>query len=87
MSEIQHAQKFEQSYITGYYVTYCLWSPQLARGTEQTAQCQSTRPFSRVAIGKGSGYTRLPLPLPLKETQSYYSIDFSDCFLSDGVTS
>ncbi len=44
-------------YVTGYHVTYCLWSPQLARGTEQTAQCQSTRPFSRVAIGKGSDYT------------------------------
>ncbi len=55
-AEILHAQKFEQSYITGYYVTHCLRSPQLARGTEQTAQCQSTRPFSRVAIGKGSGY-------------------------------
>ena len=41
------------------YITYCLWSPQLARGTEQTAQCQSTRPFSHVAIGKQSGYARL----------------------------
>ncbi len=40
---ILHAQKFEQSYFTGYYVTYCLRSPQLARGTEQTAQCQFTR--------------------------------------------
>ncbi len=42
---------------------FSLRSPQLARGTEQTAQCQSTmvytRPFSRVAIGKGSGYARL----------------------------
>ncbi len=28
-----HAQKFEQSYVTGYYVTYCLRSPQLVRGT------------------------------------------------------
>ncbi len=47
-----HAQKFEQqSYFTGYYVTYCLRSPQLARGTEQTAQCQFTRPISRAAIG------------------------------------
>ncbi len=50
-------------YFTGYYVTYCLRSPQLARGTEQTAQCQFTRPFSRVAIGKGSGYARLPTKL------------------------
>ncbi len=84
MSEIQHAQKFEQSYITGYYITYCLWSPILARGT---AQCQSTRHFFHVEISKGSGYTRLPPPLPLKETQSYYSINFSDYSLSDGVTS
>ncbi len=44
------------------HVTYCLWSPQLARGTEQTAQCQSHRPFSSVAIGKGSGYARLFTP-------------------------
>ncbi len=50
----------EQSYFTGYYVTYCLRSPQLARGTEQTAQCQFTRPFSSAEIGKGSGYARLP---------------------------
>ncbi len=60
-TEILHAQKLEQSYFTGYYVTYCLWSPQLVRGTKQTAQCQSTRPFSRVAIGKGFGYARLIL--------------------------
>ncbi len=46
-TEILHAQKFEQSYVTGYYITFCLRSPQLARGTEQTAQCQSTRPFPR----------------------------------------
>ncbi len=58
-TEILHTQKFEQSYVTGYYVTHCLRSLQLARGTEHTAQCQSTRPFSRVAIGKGSGYARL----------------------------
>ncbi len=57
-TEILHAQKFEQSYFTGYYFTYCLRSPQLARGTEQTAQCQFTRPFSRAVIGKGSGYAR-----------------------------
>ncbi len=30
-------------------VTCCLCSPQLAGGTEQAAQCQSTRPFSCVA--------------------------------------
>ncbi len=58
-TEILHVQKFEQSYFTGYYVTYCLRSPQLARGTEQTAQCQFTGPFFRAAIGKGSGYARL----------------------------
>ncbi len=46
------------------YVTY--WSSQLARGTEQTAQCQSTRLFSHVAIGKGSGYLKPVLLLGLR---------------------
>ncbi len=45
-TEILHVQKFEQSYVTGYYVTYCLRSPQLTRGTEQTAQPDPFSPRS-----------------------------------------